>query len=130
LYICAQTLSVQAFRNKGWQKARGEIVAFTDDDAYVAEGWLAAYADTFEKEDTHVGMVGGRVEAVFQIPRPPWLPNEKDYLLPSFNAGGELKPFPSGSLPMSVNFALRREVLVETGVLILVLIKKALRTHI
>jgi glycosyltransferase involved in cell wall biosynthesis len=102
-------------RNKGWQKASGAIVAFTDDDAYVVDGWLDAYSVAFSDENPRIGMVGGRVEPVYQIPRPSWLPHEKDYLLPSFDAGTEMKEFPPESLPISVNFALRRTVLEATG---------------
>ena len=77
-------------RNRGWQKAKGDIIAFTDDDALVGERWLESYAEAFDQGNTCVGMVGGRIEPIFQIPRPVWLPSEKDYLLPSFDAGKEI----------------------------------------
>ncbi len=32
-------------RNRGWQEARGALIAFTDDDCRPAPGWLAALAD-------------------------------------------------------------------------------------
>jgi GT2 family glycosyltransferase len=115
VYVRSYTKCSSDSRNRGWEKARGEIVAFTDDDAQVGKSWLEAYASAFGQVNARVGVVGGRVEPVFEIPRPPWLPSEKDYLLPGFNAGADMKAFPSESLPMSVNFALRREVLVETG---------------
>lgn len=46
-------------RNLGLRAARGEIVAFTDDDALPAASWLAAIAAPFE--DAAVAGVGGRV---------------------------------------------------------------------
>ncbi len=102
-------------RNRGWRMAKGDIIAFTDDDALVDPRWLEAYAEAFQQGNANVGMVGGRIEPVFQIPRPNWLPPEKDYLLPSFNAGNGIKPFPGESLPISVNFALKRSVLENIG---------------
>jgi len=102
-------------RNRGWRMAKGDIIAFTDDDALVAPRWLEAYAEAFQQGSANVGMVAGRIEPVFQIPRPSWLPPEKDYLLPSFNAGNGIKPFPEESLPISVNFALKRSVLENIG---------------
>ncbi len=102
-------------RNKGWQKAKGNIIAFTDDDAIVGDGWLEAYAKAFNRENLRIGMAGGRILPIFQIPRPSWLPPEKDYLLPSFDIGDETKPFPEESLPISVNFALWKSILEEIG---------------
>jgi glucosyl-dolichyl phosphate glucuronosyltransferase len=102
-------------RNKGWRKAKGEIVAFTDDDAFVGDGWLEAYDEAFRRKDMRVGMAGGRITPVFEIPRPFWLPSEKEYLLPSFDAGNEMKPFPENCLPISANFAITRELLEATG---------------
>jgi GT2 family glycosyltransferase len=95
--------------------AKGDIIAFTDDDALVDPRWLEAYAEAFSQGNADVGMVGGRIEPVFQIPRPNWLPPEKDYLLPSFNAGNGIKPFPGESLPISVNFAIKRSVIEYIG---------------
>lgn len=115
LYLRSNVKCSSNARNEGWRRAKGEIIAFTDDDAKVSVGWLKAFAVAFSKENSGVGMIGGRVLPVFDIPRPPWLPPEKDYLLPRFDAGDEMRAFPEESLPMSVNFALRREVLEKTG---------------
>lgn len=102
-------------RNKGWQKAKGKIIAFTDDDALVDVEWLGAYVAVFNRENSRIGMAGGRILPIFQIPRPSWLPPERDYFLPSFNIGDETKPFPEESLPISVNLALWKSILEETG---------------
>jgi len=46
-------------RNAGVAAATGEIVAFTDDDCYVAEDYLDRLADAFE--DSAIGYIGGRI---------------------------------------------------------------------
>ncbi len=44
-------------RNKGVQKAKGEIIAFLDDDAYPTKGWLKNAASRFA--DRSIAAVGG-----------------------------------------------------------------------
>jgi GT2 family glycosyltransferase len=45
---------------RGFEKARGDIVAFIDDDAEPTEGWLENLLSTFEEG---IACVGGRVQA-------------------------------------------------------------------
>jgi glycosyltransferase involved in cell wall biosynthesis len=59
LHIAHAGLS--AARNSGWQSARGEIVAFTDDDCLADPGWLAAVARTFADHPEALGVVGKTV---------------------------------------------------------------------
>ncbi|MBU0761874.1 MAG: glycosyltransferase [Candidatus Altiarchaeota archaeon] len=47
-----------AARNKGWKKATGEIVVFTDSDCEVPAEWSKKIADELEKED----IVGGSLK--------------------------------------------------------------------
>jgi glycosyltransferase involved in cell wall biosynthesis len=44
-------------RNTGWQEAKGEIVAYIDDDAYPDPHWLTYIAAAFMRT-THVGIGG------------------------------------------------------------------------
>ena len=45
-------------RNRGIEESRGDIIAFLDDDVFVAEGWLEAILRCFEQ--TKADCVGGR----------------------------------------------------------------------
>jgi GT2 family glycosyltransferase len=47
-------------RNKGITLAHGDIIAFTDDDCYVAENYIDAMISAFET-GPEVGFVGGRI---------------------------------------------------------------------
>lgn len=47
-------------RNAGWHAARGDIIAFTDDDCYVAEDYVERLAEAFA--DEHMGYLGGRIK--------------------------------------------------------------------
>lgn len=48
-------------RNRGWTAARGELIAFTDDDCEVGEGWIEALRAAVLVEAPQVAGVGGRV---------------------------------------------------------------------
>jgi GT2 family glycosyltransferase len=52
--------NMPAARNAGIAQARGDVVAFIDDDSLVSERWLGNLLDGYEAPD--VGAVGGRVD--------------------------------------------------------------------
>ncbi len=49
-------------RNRGWQEARGALIAFTDDDCRPAPGWLAALADAHAQLTGDDIVLEGRTE--------------------------------------------------------------------
>ena len=59
-------------RNTGWRAAKGRIVAYFDDDAVAYPGWLAAIPKAFGVTE-NVGVVGGKVEPIWEGERPGWL---------------------------------------------------------
>jgi GT2 family glycosyltransferase len=56
-------------RNRGIREAKGDIVAFTDDDCVVDPGWVAAIAKEFA-EIPEIMVVGGRVDLYTPEDRP------------------------------------------------------------
>src|SRR5579872_229090 len=58
--VCEPRRALAAARNTGWRIARGDIVAFTDDDCYVSRDYVDAVIQVFE-DDPHLGFVGGRI---------------------------------------------------------------------
>jgi glycosyltransferase involved in cell wall biosynthesis len=59
-------------RQAGIDQARGEIIAFFDDDVHVARNWLETIVETLEAHP-EVQCVGGRVLPEWSVPPPAWL---------------------------------------------------------
>jgi glycosyltransferase involved in cell wall biosynthesis len=57
-YVHEQRKGLSWARNRGIEESRGDIIAFLDDDLYVAENWLSAMLACFAR--TNAAVVGGR----------------------------------------------------------------------
>ncbi|NEO34779.1 MAG: glycosyltransferase family 2 protein [Moorea sp. SIOASIH] len=57
-------------RNRGWHEAKGEYVAYIDDDCKVPEGWLAVAKEVIEGVSPTV--FGGPSFAFYNTPKPAW----------------------------------------------------------
>jgi glycosyltransferase involved in cell wall biosynthesis len=74
-YLLEPRVGLCHARNAGWRSARGRYVAYLDDDAIACPGWLAAVREAFERTPG-AGVVGGRVEPIWEGPRPRWLSDD------------------------------------------------------
>ena len=72
-YVCEPALGLSHARNAGWRNATGKYVAYLDDDAVASPRWLERILDVFETVKPQPGGVGGKVEPVWEAPRPQWL---------------------------------------------------------
>ena len=57
-YIYESRVGISRARNAGVKAAKGDVVAFTDDDAMVEPRWLSAIENAFAR-DPKIGVVGG-----------------------------------------------------------------------
>lgn len=74
-----ETPGLSNARNYAVSVAKGEIIAFMDDDAIANTNWLDELIYAFESlDDDLVVCVGGRVIPIWESPRPTWL---HDWLL-------------------------------------------------
>lgn len=101
-------------RNTGIQHARGDILAFIDDDEFAAEGWLEAL--TANLHDPQWAGAGGRVVPEWTEPRPNWLRVTNPFTLgplagfdPGFAAGQMTDP------PVGANMAFRKDMFGKYG---------------
>jgi glucosyl-dolichyl phosphate glucuronosyltransferase len=72
-YLLEPETGLSRARNAGLRSARGSIVAYLDDDALAATGWVSAILRTFEEVRPSPGCVGGSIDLLWEAPRPPWL---------------------------------------------------------
>ena len=101
--------------NTGIREARGDVLAFVDDDVTVDASWLSRLTAPFAESDC--AGVGGRVVPAWKCRQPDWLEMHGPFALRSvlamFDLGdqpGELSKPPAGT-----NMAFRREVFQKYG---------------
>jgi len=97
--------------NTGIRKARGEIIAFTDDDVLLDSGWLVGLESTFARFSC-IG-VGGKVVPVLNQPQPKWLEIEDQQVVGHFDYGAEPKEI--NLPPIGGNMAFRRAAFEKYG---------------
>jgi GT2 family glycosyltransferase len=101
-------------RNTGAARAKGEILAFLDDDATAHEDWLKFLADTYENPS--VLGVGGLTVPQWQTARPTWMPAEFYWVVGCNYTGMPASGAPVRNL-LGANMSFRRQAfeLVSSG---------------
>jgi glycosyltransferase involved in cell wall biosynthesis len=97
-------------RNRALDEARGEIVAFTDDDGVARDGWLAGLVGGFCAPD--VGCVAGRIVLDLPADAPEWLTPALHPFLAAFDRGPEPADVEEA---YGCNFAVRRSLARQLG---------------
>jgi glycosyltransferase involved in cell wall biosynthesis len=103
--------------NAGIRHARGEILAFTDDDVTVDPHWVAQIYETFQQFDC--AGVAGRIVALWTCQQPSWIDLDGPY---RHEAYGGIVRFEKGDVPCELNctaaganFAFRKAMFEKYG---------------
>jgi glycosyltransferase involved in cell wall biosynthesis len=114
-YVYEPMLGLAYARNAGCNTAQGKYVAYLDDDAVACPSWLEKIVNVFETFKPRPGCVGGKVDLLWESPRPPWV---TDNLLP-FLAYVDWSSAPivltGDQYVAGVNFAFPKQLLQDIG---------------
>jgi glycosyltransferase involved in cell wall biosynthesis len=94
--------------NTGIKEAKGELLAFTDDDITVDTHWLVEISKAFEEHNCLA--VGGRILPVWHAPKPHWFYEERPFSLRAVSVHYDLGEDACEATipPFGANMAFRR----------------------
>jgi glycosyltransferase involved in cell wall biosynthesis len=101
-------------RNAGIRTARGNVVAFLDDDAVATKGWLAALL----RAHAHwpgIGAVGGPTWLALRGGRPSWLAPDLESWFSGLDLGHQLRLLEDSEIPFGTNMSILRKAVTSVG---------------
>jgi glucosyl-dolichyl phosphate glucuronosyltransferase len=112
-YVQEPELGLDAARNRGIRESRNDLVAFLDDDARARSDWAEAVLKAFERHDAPI--LGGRVDLIWEIPRPSWFSDTMLRYLIHCDYGPEEVEVTSPPWLYGTNMAFRKSIFQELG---------------
>lgn len=114
-HVVEPALGLSHARNRGWREARGQIVAFLDDDATAEPGWMESALSVFQEHRPQPAWVGGPIDLACEAPMPSWLGRDSWPLFGYLDWGDIPCVLAPGRYLGGGNSFFRREVLEQMG---------------
>jgi glucosyl-dolichyl phosphate glucuronosyltransferase len=111
-YIFEGRQGRSAALNAGIAAAKGEIVAFTDDDVTLHPEWLLNLKRAFD--EFNCAGVAGRIVPVWSHPKPDWLEMDGQQAIVTFERGDEAREIKDDP-PLGANSAYRKDKFAQYG---------------
>jgi glycosyltransferase involved in cell wall biosynthesis len=109
-----EAVGLSRARNRAIDEARGEVIAFIDDDAEASPSWASTHLAAFVADETVVA-TGGRITLAWPGERPTWLADEHESMYSGLDLGTEAQPFELPRFPFGANMAIRRTAFDTVG---------------
>lgn len=114
-YVFEPVLGLNHARNAGWRAARGEFIAYLDDDAVADGKWLEVLIAKFHAHGERVAGVGGKVQPLWEAPPPSWLTPPLWSYLSVLDWGSDDIVLDDNKYFVGANMAFRRAALAQLG---------------
>jgi glucosyl-dolichyl phosphate glucuronosyltransferase len=112
-FFLKENQGVSGARNAGIKAARGDIIAFLDDDAIAAEDWLDHLINTYREFGALA--VGGKILPVWKDRAPDYLPDELYWLVGVTNSGFAAECVVEVRNTFGPNMSFKNEVFQKIG---------------
>lgn len=113
-YFVEQNQGVAFTRNRCVTEARGEIIAYLDDDSEAQPGWLSTIVSFFDNHPEAFS-VGGKITPRFLTGIPDWYSKYFNGLVGSFDQGPSIKRLTGERYPCGANMAFRKAAFEKIG---------------
>jgi len=113
-YFTETNQGVAFARTRCAKEAKGEYIAFLDDDSIAQPGWLQGIVSFFDG-DPEVYSVGGKITPYFLTGIPDWFSKYFWGLVGSFDQGPRVKRLTGERYPCGANMAFRNEAFQKIG---------------
>jgi glycosyltransferase involved in cell wall biosynthesis len=116
-YIYEPILGLSKARNTALKAAKGDYIAYLDDDAIPCVIWLEAILETFKTVEPIPVCVGGPIYGLWEIPTFNWVEEYSDIAsyFTTLDYGSNPCWFPLQRFPYGANMTYRRDALSEVG---------------
>jgi glycosyltransferase involved in cell wall biosynthesis len=114
-YFVEKNQGLSFARNRGITEAKGDILAYVDDDATINNIYLKTIADFFAN-NKNAFAAGGAILPVYETQEPKWFSHHTKILITTYkNEGKKIIEFKKGKFPGGGNSAYRKDVFEKIG---------------
>jgi glucosyl-dolichyl phosphate glucuronosyltransferase len=114
-YILEPKPGIAHARNRALKEARGEYLAFIDDDAWADSNWLVNLMSPIQSVRPEPECVVGPVSLVWEGTRPDWFPDRFESLLCRYEMGDVPRFLDPDGYLLTTNSLFHRETLLQLG---------------